>query len=886
MKVPISWLKDYVDIPVTVKELAERLTLAGLEVETIEYIGLPEAELPWDPEKIVVGELRVVHYHPNADRLVLAEVEYGGPEREVVVAGPPSLLEMRGRSDLHLKVAFAMQGARLYDGHAEGWRVMKLKKVNIRGVSSRAMVCSEKELGLSDDHVDIIYLPDDAPVGTPLVEYMGDAVLEFDIKGPFGHLYSILGIAREAAALLDVPLRKDVLEPTSPLGPALSKVEGLRGTEGGQHPAELTPTPDFLELEIADPDLCPRYSAAFIRGVKVEPSPFWMQMRLRHAGMRPINNIVDITNYVMLESGQPLHAFDYHVLRPRPVLSRCPEPVEGDAEGPGDDRPAIIVRRARSGEQMATLDGELRTFDQEMLLITDGGGPVAVAGVMGGLESEVTEATTDVLLEAANFNFLNVRRTSRLLGLTSDASQRFGRRVDPELTVKAAARAAHLMAELAGGTVVPVIGDLYPGRQPQRVIEFDPAYAARVLGVEIPTDEIARILTSLEFQVQPVYQSTNLPVSQPTNLPVYQVTVPSHRRDVTRPIDLIEEVGRIWGYDRFPTTLMRDELPPQRANARLEGAERVRDLLVGCGLDEVITYSLVNVEDEGKLWPQGPASSPLKSGGTEGGLRVLNPLSADRAYLRQTLLPSLLHTTRENLRFLDRVAIFEIGAVYLPVEGQTLPDEPLRLGIMMTGPRETRSWLARQDSTPMGFYDLKGVVETLLAGLGLEGMSEQGKHPAFHPGRCAQVNIGDSVVGVMGELHPLVREAFDLSEQPVCALEFDLEALLAQVGEVRTMQPISRFPAVVQDIALVVDENLSAEEVWQAILASGGRLLRDARLFDLYRGEQIPPGKKSLAYSLTYQAEDRTLTDAEVAQVQERIVRRLARELGAELRSW
>jgi len=876
MRIPLSWLKDYVDIPVSPAALAERLTLAGLEVETIEYVGLPGAELPWDPEKIVVGELRAVHYHPNADRLVLAEVEYGGPERETVVAGPPSLLEMRGQDDLHLKVAFAQEGARLYDGHAEGVRIVKLKKTKIRGVSSRAMVCSEKELGLSDEHVDIIYLPDDAPVGAPLVEYLGDAVLELDIKGPFGHLYSILGIAREAAALLGLPLRGDVLNLTSP-------------------PERC---PDFLELEIADPDLCPRYSAAFIRGVKVGPSPFWMQMRLRRAGMRPINNIVDVTNYVMLESGQPLHAFDYHVLRPRLALSevegvaegRCPEL----AEGPGDEQPAIIVRRARPGEQMATLDGELRTFDGEMLLITDGGAPVAVAGVMGGLDSEVTEETTDVLLEAANFNFLNVRRTSRLLGLTSDASQRFGRRVDPELTVKAAARAAHLMAELGGGTVVGVIGDLYPGRQPQQVIEFDPAYAARVLGIEIPTDEIERILTALEFQVSKVQVSGSADSGQPETL---NVAVPSHRLDVTRPIDLVEEIGRIWGYDRFPTTLLCDELPPQRANPRLEGAERVRDLLVGCGLDEVITYSLV--------------SFPPPWGGTEGGegLRVLNPLSAERTHLRQALLPSLLHTTGGNLRFLDRVAIFEIGAVYLPVEGPSglprpLPDEPLRLGIVMTGPREPRSWLAGQDGTPMGFYDLKGVVETLLAGLGLEGTFEQcsqhhlftAVHSAFHPGRCAQVSVEDgvvgvvqpTVVGVIGELHPLVREAFDLPAQPVGALELDLEVLLAQaiaVGKVRTMQPIPRFPSVSQDLAVVIDEDFSAQKVQDAIAEAGGRLLRRVELFDLYRGEQIPPGKKSLAYSLIYQAEDRTLTDDEVAKVQGRIVRRLAEELGAELRA-
>jgi len=836
-----------------VEELAERLTLAGLEVETVEYIGLPGAELEWDPEKIVVGQIRAVHPHPNADRLVLAEVEYGGPEPEVVVSGPPSLLERRGQSNLRLKVAFAMEGARLWDPYAEAPRIKRLKKTKIRGVSSRAMVCSEKELGLSDEHVDIIYLPDDAPIGTPLVEYLGDAVLEFDIKGPFGHLQSVFGVAREVAALLNVPLRRDAIE----------VLERYPADFGELSRAELTPTPDFLTLEITDPDLCLRYSAAFIQGVKVGPSPFWMQVRLRRAGMRPINNIVDITNYVMLELGQPLHAFDYHVLRSRP----------------GEDRPAIIVRRAQPGERMKTLDGEWRTFDDDMLLITDGGGPVAVAGVMGGLESEVTEVTADILLESANFHFLNIRRTSRLLGLTSDASQRFGRRVDPELTVKAAARAAHLMAELGGGTVVPVIGDLYPGYQPQRVIEFDPAYAARVLGIKVPTDEIVRILTSLEFQVAP---SSSTPSSSTHLL----VTIPSHRLDVTRPIDLVEEVGRIWGYDRFPTTLMRDELPPQRANPHLEGAERVRDLLVGCGLDEVITYSLVSVE---------PPPFPPPLGEAKGGERllVLNPLSAERATLRQMLLPSLLHTARENLRFLDRVAVFEIGAIYLPVEGQTLPNEPRRLGIVMAGPREARSWQAGQDRAPMDFYDLKGVVEALLAGLGLGGTFETGKtsassvepHPAFHPGRCAQVSVGDGVVGVMGELHPLAREVFDLPTQPICVLEFDLDSLLSAWGVPRAMVSISAHPPVYEDLAVVVDEDVPAARIRDLIAQTGAPLVRSVVMFDVYRGEQAGAGRKSLAYRLTYQADDRTLTDREVAKLRAKIVRRLERELSATLRS-
>lgn len=847
MRVPLSWLKDYIDTPVSVEELAERLTLAGLEVESTEYIGLPQADLPWDPDRIFVGELRAVRPHPNADRLVLAEVEYGGPEAEIVVTGAPSLLEREGETDLHLKIAFAMDGSRLYDGHAEGQRVMTLREVKIRGVPSRAMVCSEKELGLSDKQEDILYLPDDAPVGTPLVEYLGDAVLEFDIKGPFAHLNSIVGIAREAAALVDVPLRRDALEVLE------------------RRSVELTPDPDFLALEIADPDLCPRYSAAFIRDVKVRPSPFWMRRRLRRAGVRPINNIVDVTNYVMLELGQPLHAFDYHLLRPRP----------------GEDRPAIIVRRARSGGQMKTLDGELRTFDEEMLLITDGGGPVAVAGVMGGLESEVSAATKDVLLESANFDYLNVRRTSRMLGMNTESSQRFGRQVDPELTVKAAARAARLMAELAEGTVVPVIGDAYPGREPHPVIEFDPAYASRILGVEIPIDEIVRILTSLEFQVSGLQVSSsgdNLKpgTSQPETL---TVTVPSHRRDVTRPIDLVEEVGRIWGYDRFPTTLMRDELPPQRANPRLEGAERVRDILVGCGLDEVITYSLVNIEDESKLRPGGSSPDPDEY------LHVRNPLSSEQATLRQTLLPSLLHAARQNLRFLDRVAVFEISRVFLPREGQKLPDEPRRLGIVITGPREERSWLAGQDRTAMDFYDLKGVAETLLSRLELEGSFEASEHSALHPGRCAQVVVDNAVVGVVGELHPLVREAFELPEQPICALEFDLDVLLADWGAPREITSISVHPPVYEDLALVVDENVPAVRVRDLIAQTGAPLVRSVVLFDVYRGRQVEAGRKSLAYRLTYQADDRTLTDEEVAKLRTRIVQRLQQELDATLRS-
>ena len=834
MKVPLSWLNDHLEIDVSVEELAERLTLAGLEVETIEYIGLPKAELPWSHEHFVVGEVQAVRPHPNADRLVLVEVEHDRPDTEVVVTGAPSLVEREGEEDLHLKVAFAREGARLYDGHAPGQQVMTLRKVKIRGIPSRAMVASEKELGLSDEQVDILYLPDDAPVGTPLAGYMGDAVLEFDIKGPFAHLNSVIGVAREAAALLDVPLKREVLEVLD------------------RRPAELAADPDFLALEIADPDLCPRYSAAFIKGVDVKPSPFWMQMRLRRAGVRPINNIVDVTNYVMLELGQPLHAFDYALLRSRP----------------DEDRPAIIIRRAEVGERMKTLDGQMRTFDEEMLLITDGGGPVAVAGVMGGEESEVSEQTRNVLLESANFDYLNVRRTSRELGLSTESSQRFGRRVDPELTVKAAARAAYLMADLADGEVAPVVGDLYPGQRPAPVIDLDPGYAARILGVEVPEDEVVRILSSLDFGV-----------SEHSKKGLLSVAVPSHRRDVTRPIDLVEEVGRIWGYDRFPTTLLRDELPPQRESVRLKGAEQVRDVLTGCGLDEVITYSLTSLDEEAKTSPGQPLPDPGDY------LQLQNPLSSEQDVLRQALLPSLLNTARRNLRFLDRVSIFEIGRIFVPVEGAELPDERRRLAAVMTGPREERSWLEHQDRAWMDFFDLKGVAETLLARLTVEAAFRPGAHDAFHPGRCAEVCVDGDSVGVVGELHPLVREAFELPDQPVCAMTFDLDALLSDWGSPREMVALSTHPPIYEDLAVVVGAEVPAERVRRVIRRAGSPLVRSVELFDVYRGAQVGEGKKSLAYRLTYQADDRTLTDGEVAGVRSTIVEELEEVLSATLRS-
>jgi phenylalanyl-tRNA synthetase beta chain len=829
MKVPISWLKDYVDIKLAPQALAERLTLAGLEVEKVIHIG----EM-WERDKIFVGQVLEVRRHPDADRLVLARVNYGAPQPLTVVTGAPNLYSYAGQ-DLGggrgPKVAFAIAGAQHVDGHSDERRVVRLKAGKIRGIASEGMVMSEKELDLSDEHEGVIILPDDAPVGAPLVDYLGDAILEFDIKGAFGYLQSVVGIAREVAALTGQALR---LPP---------------GARPADQKAGIVAESDFVGIRIDAPDLCLRYSAALIEGLQVRPSPYWMQQRLLRAGMRPINNIVDVTNYVMLEMGQPLHAFDYRLL----------------CERAGKDvKPTIIMRRAHPGEHLTTLDGVDRALDPEMLLITDTAGAVAVAGVMGGANTEVQPDTTTVLLEAANFNFLSTRRTTTLLKLSSEAAQRFGKRVDPELTIAALTRAGELLRQVAGGSTRPVYGDVFPGKPERRVIALDPDYVARLLGVAIARPEIVRILRALEFEVGEGSGDSVL------------VTVPTYRQDVNIPADLVEEVGRIYGYDRLGTTLLADALPPQRRNLALEAETRVRDVMTGCGLDEVITYSMINPADDAKL---------LQKPSGEAYVKVLNPLTAERSHLRRTMLPNLLDTTRANLRFRDRVAIFELGRVFCPRPEQTLPAEPRRLSAVMVGPRDPATWQPH-DTGPLGFFDLKGVVETLLDRLEVRDVTwERGAHPGMHPGRTARVLIGGKDAGLVGELHPQVRAAWDLPAVPVVLMELDLDVLLANWGEAAAMTPISGQPAVYEDLALIVDDSLPAAQVEALIRQTGGRMLVDLRLFDVYRGQPVPEGKKSLAYNLAFQAADRTLTDEDVRKLRYRIVQRLERDLGATLRA-
>ncbi|MBI5304058.1 MAG: phenylalanine--tRNA ligase subunit beta [Chloroflexi bacterium] len=850
MKLPLSWIRDYVDITISPEALAEKLTFANLEVEQIEYIGVPapantvisdRPALAWDREKIFVGEILSVEQHPNADRLTLVNVAYGAAEPIKMVTGAPNI-EVGKRG---YKVALALEGTRLFDGHAEGWKLMTLKKSKIRGIESGSMVCSEKELGMSEEHEGIILLPDDAPVGTPLVDYLGDVVFDIKINPNMARCASVIGIAREVAALTNQPLR-----------PIPQNVV-----------ATGTPIADQVRIVINEPSLNPRFTLALLKNTAIKPSPFWMQRRLLMAGMRPISNIVDVTNYVMLETGQPLHAFDYDKLVAR---------AQGIA-------PTIITRLATQDEELETLDGVKRKLDPFTILVCDTRGSLSIGGIMGGAESEVDAHTKNVLLEAAAWEFINIRRTMASQRLSSEAGYRFSRGVHPAQAKTGLLRAIELMRELGDGAIAQGIIDEYPGKPADIVIELPVAEVKRQLGVAIPAEQIVKYLESLEFQV----------ASQQSTVNSLRVTVPDHRLDVDGTDDLIEEIARMYGYDNLPISRMDDELPPQAANVDLEQEERVRDILIDAGLQDVITYRMTTPEREAAF-----LASPREY------VRIENAINPDCTALRQTLVANLLALTAANLRYRARVALFEVGPVFwhrgaddalLPRERATelpedqgirLPFERRRLGIVMTGPRDDISWQSA-DTSPMDFFDLKGVVEALLADLHLAGATfTPVTHAAFHLGRTAQLAFGDQVIGVIGELNPFVRDAerLDLPNQPVLVGEFDLDALLARVTSDYRVAALSRYPAIAQDLALVVDESVPADRVQGLIAQTGGALLQRVALFDVYRGDQIPAGKKSLAYALTFQAMDRTLSDADASKVREKIIARLKRELGADVR--
>jgi phenylalanyl-tRNA synthetase beta chain len=873
MRVPLSWLKDYVDITISAEELAERLTLAGLEVKAIEYIGVPQGVAPegitvppsghlvWARDKIVLGAIHEVKAHPNADKLVLAMVDYGAGTPEQVVTGAPNLYPYKDKGPISppLYTPLALEGAEVFDGHAEGQQRMILKEKPLRGIPNRSMVCSAKELGLGEDHDGILLLdPADVgakhPPGTPFVDVLGDVILEIDILPNTARAFGIFGVAREVAALTGQTAREPSYDYLA------DKSLGAAG--------------EAFAIEIKDARLNPRFCGMLIRDVQLMPSPGWLRRRLAAVGVRAISNMVDITNYIMFETGQPLHAFDYDVL-----VGRA-----------GGGKPTIITRTAAPGEKLTTLDGVERVLDEQVILVCDTAGSLSVGGVMGGLESEISDGTRNVLLEAANWDFINIRRTMGALRLNSEAGLRFSRGVHPAMAERGVRRAAEMMRALGGPSakIAPGVVDNYPLPAPVIRIDLSMGYARDFIGAPILTQDAADMLRRLQFEV--------VVEDRPgVDDDVLHVTVPDHRVDIAAGevgvADLCEEIARIYGYDRIPNSLIEDLLPPQTGNTSLTREERVRDLLAQAELREVINYRLTTPEAEARLVPAGGQSGwpnvPY--------VMLLNPMTVDRTALRHTLLNGLLVNIADNLRHTDRLRVFEIGSVFLPRPGVPLPDEPRRLTLALTGPRPTPGWpdgpearknRARPENF-MDFFDLKGVIEALCEGLRLPGSAlafKPAEHTTFYPGRCAGVYLRGTLIGHIGEIHPLVRENYAI-RQPVIAAELDLDDLIADIPTIDSITPVPTQPAIYEDIALIVPEATPAAQVEATIREAGGALLRAVELFDVYRGEPIPPGKKSLAYALTFLAPERTLTDNEVAKVRAQIVKAAEKAFGAALRA-
>lgn len=847
MKIPISWLKDYIDLEgLSVEDIARKLTLAGLEVDEIKYAGLPMPEykdgerhefktsgIAWDKEKLVVAEIREVKAHPNADRLTLLDL-FDGKESQTVLTGAPNIFHLKGtgKLDKPIKAAYAKEGTTLYDGHAEGLQLMTLKRTKIRGVESYSMVCSEKELGISEEHEGIILLDDDAPVGTPLADYMGDAVLDISIVPNMARNANVIGIARELAALTGRELRR----PISP-----SPRPSPKGRGG------IQPVNDLVEIEITNPELNPRFVMGMIRDIEIKPSPYRIQRRLRLAGMRPINNIVDATNYAMLDIGQPLHAFDYDVLVGRVTNST--------------NKIKIITRAAKDGEKIKTLDGTERELTSANVLVCDEKGSLAMAGVMGGEESEVTEKTRTVLLEGASWNPIITRKTAQQHNLPSEASFRFSRGVHPSMAEQGVKRGLELMAEWSGGQIAPDLVDVYPLKPKDPTITVAPNDVKRLLGIDLTAKQIAELLTRLEFECKVEKDSV-------------KAKTPPHRLDIGEGVvglaDVLEEVARVYGYDRIPETRMSDSLPPQIGNPKHEWEEHARDILTSLGVQEVVSYRMTSPERESRLIAHDEY------------VALANPIAPERRVMRRSLLASLLENVEKNARA-ESIAMFEIGSVFEPVKNE-LPKEPRKLAIAMTGLRTQSAWDVK-DSASFDFYDMKGRLEFLLSGLRLSGISYTPTDSTsyLHPGKAAEVKVNGQTVGVFGELHPLVKEKYDFEDSPVIVAEFDLDAL-RNAQPTYGIAPVSEFPPVLEDIAIIVDESVAAERVEGLIRQTGGKTVTRVRLFDVYRDEKIGAGKKSLAYSLTYQSE-KTMTDAEAAAIRTKIVKRLEYEVGAKLRS-
>jgi len=804
MFVSYKWLQEYVDLAgITAKQLADRITKSGIEVESVELLNK-------GAQGVVIGHVLEREQHPNADKLSKCLVDIGEGEPVQIICGAPNVAKGQ-------KVAVAKVGAVLPGN-------LKIKRAKLRGEESNGMICSLQELGVESklvpkEYADGIFVfPSDAPVGADALELLNldDEVLELGLTPNRADCLSMIGVAYEVAAILGRSVKLPAIE--------------LHENNESVH--------DYISVRVDALEDNPLYAGRIVKNVKIGPSPLWMQTRLMAAGIRPHNNVVDITNYILLEYGQPLHAFDYDRL--------------GSKE--------IVVRRAKAGETIVTLDDVERTLTEEHLVITNGKEPVALAGVMGGANSEVKNDTTTVFIESAYFISPVIRQAVKDHGLRSEASTRFEKGIDPARTKEALDRAAALMAEYAGGEIVGGDVEVNTLTQKEVVVTITLDRINNVLGTTITKEEVAGILTNLQF----TFTEDN---------GTFTITVPSRRRDIAIEEDIIEEVARLYGYDNLPATLPIGEAKPGKLTPYQAKRRHVRRYLEDAGLFQAITYSLTN-----------EAKAAMFALETAEPIRLALPMSEERSVLRQSLVPHLLEAASYNrARQAENVALYEIGSVYLANGEHELPNEKERLAGVVTGVWHAHLWQGEKKA--VDFYVVKGILDGLFALLGLESRIEykQAKREYLHPGRTADMLLDGKTIGFVGQLHPVVQKQFDLKETYV--FDLDLEALLnAEVDDIR-YTAIPRFPSITRDIALVVDEHVVAGELQKAIIAAGGELLKDVSIFDVYKGDRLPEGKKSIAFSLRYYDPERTLTDEEVTNVHEQVIKAVEQQFGATLRA-
>lgn len=802
MLVSLNWLKDYVDIQLPPHEIGRLLTMIGLEVEGMEAFGQ-------SLDSILVSKILAVEPHPQADRLFVCRVDAGGKSVSVV-CGAPNL-------EPGALVPLALPGARLPDG-------TEIRESDIRGVSSEGVLLAEDELGLSDDHTGILTLSPGPEPGASFPEAVGvaDWVFDIGITPNRPDCACILGVAREIAAATGARL----------------KPPEIRFNETGP------PIEDLTRVDIEDPDGCPRYAAGIIQGVAIGPSPFWMRYRLHMSGIRRINNIVDVTNYVLLEMGQPLHAFDYNRLK--------------------ENR--IVVQRASSGDRFTTLDGETRSLSDETLMICDAERQVAVAGIMGGLNSEIFSGSRDVLVESAFFDPITIRRGSKALGLSTEASYRFERGIDIDGAATALKRAVGLMEELAGGHIATGIVDNHPKPRTAPRIPLRVGKTNRFLGTDISGKDMRGYLEALEMQVE---VSTD---DELTAVP------PSFRVDLIREVDLMEEVARLYGYDNIPVTYpsVRPSEDPEAPELALR--DRVRTLMCGLGFNEVINYSFIS-----------PDSVDILGGGEDTRLRafvrLMNPITVDTSVMRTSLVPGLMGAVQTNVMHEERnLRLFEWGKIFIRDDGDGLPLEKLFLGGIMAGLCQEKTWFG--DERPADFYDIKGAVEALLKGVGAQGAVYERKEdlPGYDREVAADILYGGAPVGRLGRVSPEVHAAYGLEPRSVYLFELDMETLIRHLPDTKQFHPYARFPAVYRDLSLLVDRGVESGSILALIHETGGKLVESAQIFDVYQGKATGESEKALAFRICYRSSEGTLDGADINSLHESIIDRIREKTGGRLR--